>query len=701
METQKLLRQTTLVVLCILLLGAVALAALTAFATTTQEQAWTTNQQHVLSSIIQTRSSNLSKVAAEFASRGDFLESYRRDGGSSNSPADALSDIFDVSFAGISSPAGDILHLVERQTDRNTDIRNSHHFSVSSTDTLTVIDGRPGFWATASMKNSRSGNRLFLFSPIDENLVRELSAGADIRSLKIVMPDAYSKSANEISLGLLSAQSKPIAYLVWPREYPGAEMASGVLQPVLIILAIMIVLTHFVIKRTQIVADRFDGVNRREMERSTRIREMSQYALGLIGQENVNLEEGDIARKITERLADGVGCDIASYWRLSGGDGIFYAVDVYQTASRGHLAGGNLDPDTSSFLSLALSEKHTLMNCNLASSPLATETMPPGHDPGSVSSALITGIFLDGHIAGFIVAASFKERGWMEEENGYVGRLADIAALWVEAHQRQKAQESAILARDAAERANQAKGEFLAKMSHELRTPLNSIIGFADIMANTTPGTIEDTYRGYAFDIRESGRHLLAIINDILDTARLEHGSFEISRQPVDLLQSAVTVRRIMSGRAAETGIEIDISIPADLPILNADERRLRQILINLISNSIKFSRRGGRVSISAETDGSMAWIEISDNGIGMTEEEIAVALEPFRQVDNGLDRKHEGTGLGLPITKGLVALHGGEFVIISRPGEGTTVRFSIPILRDESHQDGQVERGSDREQHE
>lgn len=683
MDTQKLLRQMTLIVLCILVLGAGTLSLLAMHATAAQDQAWGDNQRHVLSSIIRTRASDLFDLAAEYASRGDFRENRQQTADAGNSRGDTVPDIFGISLAGIASPDGTIRLLIHKSPGQNTSLVASYHVPASPSDTFAIVDGQPGFWATAPLTNSKSGNSLFLFAPMNERFIRDLSVSTGIRSLSILTPASRNDKEGGFSLTLSDANAKPIAYLVWPREYPDNEPGSNILQPVMLILAVMIVLTHFVIKRTQIVADRFDGVKKREIERSARIKKMSQNALGLIDQENVTLEEGEVARKISERLDDALNCDTASYWRLSEGETFFRAVDLYRTKTGEHTDGETLDVGTSALLIRALSSQHALVDSGYAATALAAKSANARQSSDNEDKTIVAGIFLDGRISGFVAATSVAGRIWMEEEISYVSRLADIAALWIEARQRQQAQEKAIFARDAAERANQAKGDFLAKMSHELRTPLNSIIGFAGIMADEENGAIDDLYKGYSSDIRESGIHLLAIINDILDTARLEHGSFEISRQPVDLLQTALAVRRIMSGRAVDHDIDIDILIPGTFPALHADERRLRQILINLISNSIKFSHQGGHIAISAEADGDMAWIEISDDGIGMTEQEIAYAIEPFRQVDNGLDRKHEGTGLGLPITRGLVALHGGEFIIESTPLQGTKIRFSIPLICD------------------
>ncbi|MBI3453321.1 MAG: PAS domain-containing sensor histidine kinase, partial [Rhodospirillales bacterium] len=221
-------------------------------------------------------------------------------------------------------------------------------------------------------------------------------------------------------------------------------------------------------------------------------------------------------------------------------------------------------------------------------------------------------------------------------------------------------------------------------MSHELRTPLNAVIGFAQLLENQIFGSLGSTkYTEYARLIRESGSHLLAIINDILDLSKVEAGKIEMHESTVD---AAALVREVASPFRLEAGIKrlgFAVEERRGLPALWADERMLRQILINLLSNAFKFTPAGGRVAIAAGCDRNGApFFEVRDTGIGIAPEDMETALTPFGQVANVFTRQYQGTGLGLPLAKSFAELHGGLLTIDSTPGEGTTIRIVLPPER-------------------
>jgi len=224
------------------------------------------------------------------------------------------------------------------------------------------------------------------------------------------------------------------------------------------------------------------------------------------------------------------------------------------------------------------------------------------------------------------------------------------------------------------------KSNFLATMSHELRTPLNAIIGFSDMLSNDSLALAPAREREYAKLINESGKHLLSVVNGILDMSKMESGNFEITPEPFAPAQAIKSCCDLLALKSQEAGVELKMRIAADLPELVADRRAVNQILINLISNAIKFTPRGGSVRVSAVCDGSKLAVTVEDTGVGIGETDLPHLGKAFFQARASYDRRHDGTGLGLSIVKGLVRLHGGDLDIRSRLGDGTQVTVRLPI---------------------
>jgi len=239
-------------------------------------------------------------------------------------------------------------------------------------------------------------------------------------------------------------------------------------------------------------------------------------------------------------------------------------------------------------------------------------------------------------------------------------------------------------ARRRAEEANLAKSRFLASMSHELRTPLNAILGFSEVMGNEVLGPMNNaSYREYANDIHVSGQHLLQLINEILDLSRIEAGRYQLSEEPVSLAYIAEDCVHLMALKARGKDIRIVEDYETGMPRLLADERALRQIALNLLSNAVKFTSTGGEVRIRVGwTAGGGQYLAIRDNGPGIPEDELPVVLSAFGQGTIAIKSAEQGTGLGLPIVQGLVAMHGGTFDIRSKMREGTEVVVTFPAWR-------------------
>lgn len=300
----------------------------------------------------------------------------------------------------------------------------------------------------------------------------------------------------------------------------------------------------------------------------------------------------------------------------------------------------------------------------------------------------VEAVMRDGEVSNFVSEVyryKTREKMWISEnarlirdENGkplyFEGTVRDIT-------EQRKVEMELRNAMAEAERANYAKSQFLAKMSHELRTPLNAIIGFSDIIREQMMGPVgSERYISYASDIRNSGRHLLSLINDLLDLSKIEAGEIELDMRPIAIRDMVQESCSIIAPMARERSIDVrDTAGITDAKVL-ADRRSLKQILLNLLSNAVKFNRDGGWVEVRATTADGMCRLDVIDSGIGIEKSDMHSLFTPFGQISNQMVAEHEGTGLGLPIVKSLVELHRGRVDVHSRPGEGTTLTIELPL---------------------
>jgi cell cycle sensor histidine kinase DivJ len=259
------------------------------------------------------------------------------------------------------------------------------------------------------------------------------------------------------------------------------------------------------------------------------------------------------------------------------------------------------------------------------------------------------------------------------EAGRLIGALRDAAA----AHARELELEQA---RSDAEAQNAGKSRFLANMSHELRTPLNAIMGFSDIMRQGLFGPLSDRYAEYAELVHESGGHLLDLINDVLDMSKIEAERFELAREAFDARDAVSSVLRLMRGQADRAGVQLRGLLPREPLDVIADRRALKQISLNLISNALKFTPRGGGVTVTLHADGSVMELVVADTGVGISPEDVQRLGRPFEQA-GGAAQKAAGTGLGLSLVRSFAELHGGEMIIESRLGEGATVTVRLPVI--------------------
>jgi signal transduction histidine kinase len=293
---------------------------------------------------------------------------------------------------------------------------------------------------------------------------------------------------------------------------------------------------------------------------------------------------------------------------------------------------------------------------------------------GQLAPGAQTGVDMSGHAELQLASGRWlRLTGSATSEGGTIIFFSDFTVI-------KEREESLRKAKQEAEAANAAKTRFLANMSHELRTPLNAIIGFSEIISGELFGPLGNgKYLDYSGDILRSGRHLLAVINDVLDLVKSESGRMSLKARDLDMREVLEDCAAMMGEQCRQAALTFAVSgLENELPV-TGDPAKLRQVFLNLLSNAVKFTAKGGTISLAAEDLGDGVRVTVGDTGIGMSPEDVAVAMQPFGQVDNRLERRYEGTGLGLPLTKALVELHGASMLIESERLQGTRISITFP----------------------
>lgn len=286
-----------------------------------------------------------------------------------------------------------------------------------------------------------------------------------------------------------------------------------------------------------------------------------------------------------------------------------------------------------------------------------------------------------GSVAADFIWVEMRCRPLEENAGSAAPSEAEVVAVMRDVTDRKLQEEALTLARTEAERADASKNRFLATMSHELRTPLNAIIGFSEMIVQEDVLMVDAARRKeYAQLINDSGQHLLSVVNGILDMSKMQSGSFEILPEPFAPRPAIVNCCNLLALKARESGIDLVTDVPQDLPEVTGDLRAFKQILLNIVSNAIKFTEHGGAVTVAATAEGARLLLRVTDTGVGIGADDLKRIGDPFFQAGKTYQRRHEGTGLGLSIVKSLVDMHGGEMKVQSRIDEGTIVIIALPL---------------------
>jgi signal transduction histidine kinase len=283
----------------------------------------------------------------------------------------------------------------------------------------------------------------------------------------------------------------------------------------------------------------------------------------------------------------------------------------------------------------------------------------------------------EGHIVGSLLVSRNEPGEFPAETIELLRTFASQSALAIQNARLYKELEAKTRQLEAA---NRHKDEFLASMSHELRTPLNAVIGFSEVLIEKMFGDINAKQEEYLHDILASGRHLLSLINDILDLAKIEAGRMDLDLEDFDVAQAIDNAVVLVRERATRKGLTLDTRLDRELGSLRGDQRKVKQVLLNLLSNAVKFTPEGGRIEVRAQRLDGQVEVSVTDTGIGIAAEDLEAVFEEFRQVGTDYAKKHEGTGLGLTLSRKFVELHGGRIWVKSQPGQGSTFAFTLPV---------------------
>jgi signal transduction histidine kinase/sensor domain CHASE-containing protein len=482
-----------------------------------------------------------------------------------------------------------------------------------------------------------------IFKALNEKNLQALAAAtmaADLRTSSTV-------AASDIGLPLIGIDGNILGYLTWSPPQPGKRLIDHLMIPIALVTLLLAAL--FVAAMDQIL----------------RARRAAESYAEMVADKNKRLEQAtDLMSVTVDSIDEGIV--------MIGNDGrIRYWNKTYERMW--HLPVGLVKVGKP--LEEVIAWKMGTGGYELVETEIGEEDERPASTTTTTTTTIapLCQRLYRGREGRLIEARRFL----MPDGQGQIGVTRDLTET--------KAREKALIeASEQADIANRAKSEFLANVSHELRTPLNTVIGFSEVLEVELYGPIDnDKYRSYIRDIRASGRHLLDLINGILEFSKIEAGKLELRLEATDCTMVTQDAARQLSHQAAKQGIRFNVDIPPLPVLISADRRHIFQALVNLLSNAVKFTPRGGTVTLAYRVvqEGWIAFV-VSDTGIGIADADIPHVLEPFSQIDSELARRHRGTGLGLSIVKGICDLHGGRLDIESELGVGTTIVMTIPDQR-------------------
>ena len=384
-------------------------------------------------------------------------------------------------------------------------------------------------------------------------------------------------------------------------------------------------------------------------------------------------------REITETATQTLSVQRVGVWLYNQDRSAIESIDVYDVSQKNHTCGWSFLKANYPAYFQALEKERTIAVNDAIRDQRTQELSASYLGVFGITSLLATPIWLGNRLLGVVCHEHLGAlRQWTLAEENFAGSIADFVSMAIEASDRKPAELNQSGSQTAAEAGIQAKTEFLATMSHELRTPLNAIMGLSQLLQQDMVGSLNDKQKEYITCIYNNGEHLLSVINDILDLSKVEAGKEELSLLPLSIAELCNFVLSTVRDRALKKGLQLICEIDLKADVCIADAERLKQMLLNLLENAIKFTTVG-EVSLTVEKVPKGINFIVSDTGIGIDGNQFQFLFEPFQQLDSRLNRQYEGTGLGLALTRKLARLHGGDVTVVSRLGEGSQFTLFLP----------------------
>ncbi len=525
---------------------------------------------------------------------------------------------------------------------------------------------------------------LVLTKELDDAFIDTLASRFALPEFSVVgtIPERDGVTA---SVELKSEGGLTAGWLVWKPELKSREFVQLSLQSIALALLLLFVLMGLILIRTFRLFRFLDRQHHENNENALKVREYEQ-AISVLARGNFVNESAvfEAVETIAKNTADALAIDRMAIWQFDEKNDVLRSLCRYDSRLRKFMKSIELPVCDHPEFFEAFFKGEEIQIKDSQNSILMEKMNPLFYKKGERVSVLAEPILRRGKVVGLISFANWQvDYPWSEEEFQFIRSNVTIVSLVLDTYARSLIEKELRRAKNKAEAANLAKSEFLANMSHELRTPLNAVIGFSDLMMQKIYGDLGSArYEDYIGDINMSARHLLSLINEVLDVAKTEAGKLEIFPEDVDIVYEFSNAIRLLKGRFRDREFSVDTSIEEDIHSVFADPKCFRQIILNILTNAVKFSKDDCQICVDVRKQGEFVALSFEDNGIGIPADQLKEVFTAFHQVENALNKTTEGTGLGLSITKALVEMHKGKIEIDSVPGQGTTIRILLPIAR-------------------